>query len=774
MVPAVSSRAMAFDQPTIAELPGGGLRITVARARPGGTKEPARIITMAWGDRYVADLLAVTLPALLAPGNLPAFAEQFDCELVIVTETRLFDQIAQTPVSFELLRHCDLRLVPIDDLLSNWYGITLTYALVRGFSDLGPAMVDTHLVFFNADFIVADGSYRKLAEVIRRGERLVCSPSYCMILEETIDQLRARYNEDTCSLTISRRDMAEMIIAHRHNTIRAKTVNQQLFRIHRYDQYYWYVNDQVLLGRQMPIAVVYMRPEHVLTEMPTFWDYGVISEYCPTTRPCILGDSDEFLMGELRTEGTFGELLHLGWPTVDEIAADLSSFTTQDHRDYGRFTLVLHSADLPDDIDAQAEKLEDFTNAIYRRLSPAISYRNHPFWASAYPRFKERHLAESEKARVRERIKSRFLEQPDGAALRQKISRFIGQMYELRSQQRALSESSVNERRILDTKLKRAEIQYLRSRDALEGDYHRERAAVVSEIDASLALRQRQLARIQQEIEVTQSALVEVTAQQRHAIERRYLEAGLGPSSSLVEPIAVASQRTMWDRVLLRLTLMYHRFFGLIPQTTRWHPYHAMLRHVVAAIDMRRRDRDVLLISSGGPFGSVLIRLMRGRKVTISPGMMLTAAYRDLLGDEAKFDLCVCDLELEDLLCFRTMFDTVRPLMRRSGKVVIFHHNAYERTLDAWVQPFAKRLFPLVGQSKISFGGSRLGAFVVRRFSRAVRRYSPNRFSGLMRLAMLLAMCGPLARIACLVEAKRNPHAYPAHCTSLTIEIELP
>ena len=360
-------------------------------ARAQESQEPARVITMAWGERCVGDLLEVTVPALLAPGNLPAVAAKFECEFVVITETQFFECVTRSAAIQKLLWFADVRLVPVDDLLSPWYGITLTYALVRGFADLGAAMTDTHLIFLNADFIVADGSYRKLAEIIRQGERLVVSPSYCMDLERTIDSLRERRNPNTLALSLSHRELAELVIANRHNTIRAKTANQQLFRIHRYDQFYWYVNETTLLGRQMPIAVVYMRPERVLTEMPTFWDYGVISEYCPTLKPCVLGDSDDFLMAELRTEGTFRELLQLGWPTIGEIAADLSSFTTQDHRDYGRHTLVLHSGDLPADIDKHKQSLAEFADRVYARLTPPISYRDHPFWKPQFPLFLANH-----------------------------------------------------------------------------------------------------------------------------------------------------------------------------------------------------------------------------------------------------------------------------------------------------------------------------------------------------------------------------------------------
>src|SRR5262249_8508025 len=149
----------------------------------------------------------------------------------------------------KLLSFTDVRLVAVDDLLSPWYGITLTHALVRGFADLGAAMTDTHLIFLHADFIVADGSYRKLAEIIKRGERLVVSPSYCMDLESTIDTLRKHRDPIGFALSISNRELAALVILHRHNTIRAKTVNQQMFRIHRYDQFYWYVNETALLAR---------------------------------------------------------------------------------------------------------------------------------------------------------------------------------------------------------------------------------------------------------------------------------------------------------------------------------------------------------------------------------------------------------------------------------------------------------------------------------------------------------------------------------------------
>ena len=65
-------------------------------------KQTARLIIPLWGEAYASKLVTMTLPALLAPGNLPALAGMFDVELVLVTETRLFDTIRQAS-SFQLV-----------------------------------------------------------------------------------------------------------------------------------------------------------------------------------------------------------------------------------------------------------------------------------------------------------------------------------------------------------------------------------------------------------------------------------------------------------------------------------------------------------------------------------------------------------------------------------------------------------------------------------------------------------------------------------------------
>lgn len=729
------------------ELDGGGRRVglrgrrAAADARPQDAapatkKEPARIITMAWGERYIDDLLSMTLPALLAPGNLPSFTEYFDSELVVVTELRFFDRIIAAPVVARLLQHCDLRLLPIDDLLSSWYGVTLTYALVRGFADLGPAMTDTHLVFLNADFIVADGSYRKLAEVIRRGERLVVSPSYCGVLEEVVRPLRARLDPHTGSLPIARRDMAALLLAHRHNCMRAKTVNQPLFNIGLFDQFYWYVDEQTLLGRQLPIAVVYMRPERVLTELRTFWDYGVVAEYCPTIKPCVLGDSDDFLMAELRTATTFRERHRLSWPSVDAIARHLSSYVTQDHLDYGRHDLVLHARDLPEGIDMARREFKSFVDAVYSRIAQPLSHRDHPFWTMAFPGFSASRLQATAALRAslgkQQRIRSAMREDPVFGARRLRIAaaraRREGLKLELLTTIAAQAEEAVP----------------------------RTGSGAPSPAETRLRHLEAQIAEGERELAGLEAAEAEDLGERPDA-------AAPGREPAAEEPPQVAQPQPS------RLLRLYYALFGKMPAVTKWHPFYTVVRHVNAELAAAQAASSVLLVSSGGLFGSLFLRECTGRKVTLTVPMALSGDYDHLLDEVGRFDLWLCDLEFEDMLLLRDMLAKLRPRLREGAKLILFYENRAAYDLDGSAYRLSKGAFPSIGEATIRFAGSRLGAIAVRAFS-AVLAKTPVRP---VATALALTTAAPIARLAAWFEERRDPSAYPRRCTSMTVTVTL-
>src|SRR5437660_3856660 len=94
-------------------------------------KLPTRIITCAWGEKYTGELLSITLPALLAPKNLPYVASVVPCELVILTEQTLFSRVLGDVTVRKIRELCSVRLVEIDDviLFPVQYGMALHYGV---------------------------------------------------------------------------------------------------------------------------------------------------------------------------------------------------------------------------------------------------------------------------------------------------------------------------------------------------------------------------------------------------------------------------------------------------------------------------------------------------------------------------------------------------------------------------------------------------------------------------------------------------------------------
>lgn len=370
-------------------------------------KYPTRIITYCWGERYVDVLLTFTLTALLAPNNLPYIASQVPCELVILTQRRYFSRVESHPVVARIREFCPVRLMRLDDLIvsQDKYGMTLTYALHRAFSDLGPAMTERWQIFLNADFILADGSLRAVIDHLARGERLVAAPSYCTVAEEVIPELRKWLDPVTSALRLSHRELARLILRHRHTVIRGKTVNQAVFHMRYADQFYWSVDDTTLLGYQMPVSIVGMRPERDVPEPNTYWDYGLIREYCPSAEVCVIGDSDEFTMLELRDKRVAQDQVIAGPPDKKAIAARMVTWVTPYQKHFLNFALTLHEGDVTPGVENARNKLWAFVDQVMSNCSELPSHIEHSQWDFHYDAFhRGRRLSSRIQSRIRQQV----------------------------------------------------------------------------------------------------------------------------------------------------------------------------------------------------------------------------------------------------------------------------------------------------------------------------------------------------------------------------------
>ena len=250
-----------------------------------------KFLIVVWGDTYIKNFCELSLPSLMAAGNIPALAHDSEFEVLIMTQKRDFPGFKKFPAFQRLSQHVPVNFVPIDDLIpGNVYGVTLTLAYARPILELKEEMLEYHFVFMNADFLLADGSLATLARVLRNGGHVVLAPSLRIIEEKTKPLFRKRVNQKTGLLQIPPREFLKLAMPHLHPTTLGKIINQKDYHTVHPNQLFWRVDESILLGRYFLIFMLAFRPQKVIRAINSWCDYGFVPEFCPGTPTKVLGD----------------------------------------------------------------------------------------------------------------------------------------------------------------------------------------------------------------------------------------------------------------------------------------------------------------------------------------------------------------------------------------------------------------------------------------------------------------------------------------------------
>lgn len=802
-------------------------------AIPARTGLPTRVIGYAWGDAYVDELLNIALPAVLAPGNLPAVAAQVPCELVLVSEERLFAKIGGHPAVREVQKLCPVRLVGLDDLItrSDKYGMALTYALHRAFADLGPAMTDAWLMFFNADFILADGSLRNLLDHLMRGERIVASPSYCTVKEELVPQLKRRLARDPTRLAIAPREMAELILQHRHVTIRGKTINQRRFHLLQADQFYWQVDDQTLVGQQMPVAIVGMRPQRYLVEPTAFWDHGLMLELCPDAEVKLLGDSDEFLMLELRSGEVAQEQIVFGMPDPRDLAERMITWVTPYQSSFAHRPLVLHAGEIPPAVQAAQKELDAFVTNVLSYAPSFPSHIGHPQWDYHWPDFtKIRHAFLSTKLGPRTEFDAppasllpidRLWWRLDGAekAHARKIAWMKDALQEIDREMTTYAATALNNVAATDAGTAPTEDVFAHRilEPGADGAQNAARDhAILDLMDRTVAKRQSEAEERKAKIRLAMASAEErhvagesaELRKARHEYQRllrpRVASAGIpvvrwrtGVERELARPLELAAiapgrplfdvswfqvpwqlpqerlssnerlSRESWRRRIARKA--YYWVFGCWPHVTMLNPFWACAQPLLAAIGAAKAGgaRDALFVVET-PGVLFGITALPGKNAHVSPGALTSELFAKALESRQQFDLCVLLLDTDDIPRLSELLTRLTPYMRSGATIVGFYMNGG--------RPIGS--LTLDGRdSRVAFTGSAASMRAMRIYLAAFNRIYGRRFFGMARGFLMLALSMPLIVLANRAEAavaKQGRLPDMSFRTSVTIVVKEP
>ena len=346
-------------------------------------KLKVRFLTVIWGTRYIEEFAKVSLPSYLAAGNLPFMAAETDLEIVVMTSRESREKFEEQDYLDKLKALCRVSYILIDDLITNGnYGVTLTLAYARGIRDAGAEQTNTHFVFMNSDFVLADGSLKTLVAKLREGHHAIMAPSLRACSEAVVPILIEAVDQADGTLTMSPRPMVQLTLDNLHPTVIAKTITQDFVTCATHNQIYWQADESTLLGRYHLIFMLAIKPEVPMGLVNSYCDYGFIPELVPSGDFSIIDDSDGFFMLELQPAQQEMGYLTGGSTPPEKIAAELSSWTTREHRRFAEVDVVFRTGDLPAGLARVRTEADRFVSNLHRHMTPIRGHADHFYWVS--------------------------------------------------------------------------------------------------------------------------------------------------------------------------------------------------------------------------------------------------------------------------------------------------------------------------------------------------------------------------------------------------------
>ncbi len=332
-------------------------------------KKTVKFLTVIWGERYIEEFAKVSLPSYLAPGNLPYMAEKTDLGILIMTSKDSVSKLKANDVFKQLEDLCPVEFILIDDLITNgMYGVVLTLAYARGIRSCGEDQVNTHFVFMNSDFVLADGSLQTLTGEIEKGKACVMASSLRASAEAVMPALLDAVDTQNNILSMQPRHMVRLALENLHPTVIAKTVNQGFVNSSTYNQIYWAIDRETLLGRCHLIFMLMIKPERPLPPVNSYCDYGLVPELVPSAALSAIEDSDRFFMLEAQPAKQELDFLRCGVRSPDKIATELEVWSTAEHRACANFNFVFHAGDVPASLGKVTDEAESYIQDIRRRM----------------------------------------------------------------------------------------------------------------------------------------------------------------------------------------------------------------------------------------------------------------------------------------------------------------------------------------------------------------------------------------------------------------------
>jgi hypothetical protein len=372
---------VASHDPALATLSRADVPAATADRRP--PPKANCILLPVWGEDFISKFFEISLPTLLAPGNVPALAAALPTRFVFLTRTRDERSFRDHAAFRRLDKLCAVDFLPIDDLImAGNHSTTVTLAYARAVRQAGEAMLDTCFFFLVSDYIMANGSLASVFARMRGGASAVQVGNFQ--LEDGPAESWLDDRPEDARGVLEPREVMRWALRCLHPITAANIINYPLCHNSAANRLLWRVDSDTMIGRFYLLHMICIRPEVTDFVVGSSCDYSFVPEMCPSGNVVTLTDSDEYLVVEIQPRNHEDHFLRIGQTTAEALAKHLSEWTTARHRANAEQTLIFHAKALPTHLPTALDEASQFVDSITARLSPAPQpHREHPYWIGA-------------------------------------------------------------------------------------------------------------------------------------------------------------------------------------------------------------------------------------------------------------------------------------------------------------------------------------------------------------------------------------------------------
>jgi hypothetical protein len=343
-----------------------------------------QLLLPVWGKHYIEQFLRVSLPTLLAPGNLPALARALPCQFIFLTSSDGAEVLRDHAGILFLRGICSVDINIIDDLITgDNYSTTITLAYARAVMATGAAMQDTCFFFLISDYIVANGSLANVLTRMLAGYDGVLAGNFQVVEEDADQSLFKTFDTGEPAMNLSARDLMHWALRFLHPVTLANTVNFPLCSSSHSNRLFWRVDENALIGRFYLMHMICIRPEVADFVIGSSCDYSFIPEMCPSGNVHVMTDSDDYLVVEMQKHRHEMNFVRLGAANQKLLIDSLAEWTTARHRANAHSAVIFHATEILPPVGSMIEQSSAYIQAIERRLPAAQPHRNHPYWIGA-------------------------------------------------------------------------------------------------------------------------------------------------------------------------------------------------------------------------------------------------------------------------------------------------------------------------------------------------------------------------------------------------------